>query len=39
MAIGGTSACPGLRANIAPMSSIATVQPSFSARALNQSRT
>src|SRR5205807_2441373 len=39
IAIGGTSAEPARRANIAPMSSTVTRQPSCSARALNQSRT
>ena len=40
MAIGGSlSFLPGRRANILPTSSTATVQPSASQRALNQSRT
>src|SRR5512140_2961048 len=40
MAIGGTSArWPARRANMVPMSSTVTVQPSSSHRTLNQSRT
>src|SRR5665213_1721123 len=39
MAMGGMSRWPGWRANIVPMSSIVTSQPSACACALNQSRT